>query len=154
MRVALGYPDRTEERQILHRFRTDHPLEQLESVVTVAEIRAAGRICRQVYVHPAVEDYLLDLVRASRTDPDIALGISPRGTLALYRSSQALAAIHGRNFVIPDDIKRLAVPVLAHRLILRPDARLHGRTTARVLARMLEQTTVPVEESWAETVPA
>ncbi len=154
MRVALGYPDRAEERQILHRFRTDRPLEQLEAVVSVDEIRAAGLICRQVYVHPAMEDYLLDLVQASRSDPDIALGISPRGTLAIYHAAQALAAIHGRNYVIPDDIKQLAEPALTHRLVLRPDTRLHGRTAHRVLARILEQTTVPVEESWAEVAPA
>jgi MoxR-like ATPase len=153
MRVKLGYPDRAEERQILHRFRTDHPLEQLESVVSVAEIRAASRICRQVHIHPAVEDYLLDLVRVSREEPDIELGVSPRGTLALYRASQALAAIRGRDHVIPDDIKRLAMPVLAHRLTLRPDARLRRRTTDDVIAKMLEQTTVPVEEAWGETVP-
>jgi MoxR-like ATPase len=152
MRVKLGYPDRAEERQILHRFRTEHPLEQLEAVVSVAEIRAASRICRQVYMHTAVEDYLLDLVRASREEADIELGISPRGTLALYRASQALAAIRGRDHVIPDDIKHLAVPVLTHRLTLRPDARLRRRTTEEVIAKMLEQTTVPVEEAWGETV--
>jgi MoxR-like ATPase len=152
MRVAMGYPDRAEERQILHRFRTEQPLDQVEAVISISEIRTASQICRQVYVHSAVEDYLLDLVRASRNEPDIELGISPRGTIALYRASQALAAISGRDYVIPDDIKRLAAPVLAHRLVLRPDAHLHRRTTDEVLTKLIEQTTVPVEESWAETV--
>jgi MoxR-like ATPase len=153
MRIGMGYPDRTEEREILRRFRTEHPLEQLEAVVSIDEIRTASQICRRVYLHPAVEDYLLDLVRASRNDPDIELGVSPRGTLALYRASQAFAAIRGRDYVIPDDIKHLAAPVLAHRLALRSDARLHQRTTNDVLTKMIEQTTVPAEESWGEAVP-
>ena len=153
MRVGLGYPDRAEERQILHRFRNDRPLDHLEPVVSVEEIRNAAGICRRIYVHSAVEDYLLDLVAASRADVDIALGVSPRGTLALYRAGQALAAMRGRAYVIPDDIKRLATPVLAHRVVVRPDARLHGRTTGHVLARMLENTTVPVEESWHAVAP-
>jgi MoxR-like ATPase len=154
MRLGLGYPERDEERQILHRFRTHHPLQTVEPVVSAAEIQAANQICRQVYVHPAVEDYLLDLVSASRQEPKIELGVSPRGTLALYRAGQALAAIRGRTYVIPDDLKQLAAPVLAHRLVLRPDARLHGRTPAEVITGLLEQTTVPVEETWRESVPA
>ncbi|HXF62934.1 MAG TPA: MoxR family ATPase [Caldilineaceae bacterium] len=154
LRVALGYPARAEERQILHRFRSEHPLEHLEPVVSTEEIRAANRTCRQVYVHPAVEDYLLDLVQASREAPDVELGVSPRGTLALYRASQALAALHGRDYVLPDDIKRLAGPVLAHRLMLGSDARLHGRTPGEVIAGLLEQTAVPVEETWHERVAA
>jgi MoxR-like ATPase len=153
MRVALGYPDRAEERLILHRFRNDRPLDHLEPVVTVEEIRAAAAICRRVYVHPAVEDYLLDLVAASRAEADIALGVSPRGTLALYRAGQALAAIRGRGYVIPDDIKHLVAPVLAHRLVLRPEARLHGRTTGQTLAKLLETTNVPVEEAWHAAAP-
>jgi MoxR-like ATPase len=154
MRLGLGYPDRAEERQILQRFRTTHPLQAVEPVVSAAEIQAANQVCRQVYVHPAVEDYLLDLVAASRQEPEIELGVSPRGTLALYRAGQALAAIRGRTYVIPDDLKQLAAPVLAHRLVLRPDARLHGRTPAEVIAGLLAQTTVPVEETWREPVPA
>ncbi len=154
LRVALGYPDRDEERRILHRFRADRPLDHLKPVVSVDEIRAASQTCRQVYVHPAVEDYLLDLVAASRAHADIALGVSPRGTLALYHACQALAAIHGRNYVIPDDIKQVVVPVLAHRLVLRPDARLHARTAGQVLADLLAKTPVPVEEVWQAAAPA
>ena len=86
------------------------------------ELRQAGQICRRVLVHPDVEDYLLDVVRASRSHADVELGASPRGSLALYRTSQALAAVRGRNYVIPDDVKHLAVPVLAHRITLTPDA--------------------------------
>lgn len=149
IRVGLGYPDRAEERQILQRFRTHNPLVEITPVVTVDDLRTASRLCREVYLHPELEEYLLDLITATRADPALALGVSPRGTLALYRASQALAAIRGRHFVIPDDIKQLATPVLAHRLAPSVDARLHGRSTASVLAAILERTTVPVEEVWS-----
>ncbi|MCC6456754.1 MAG: MoxR family ATPase [Caldilineaceae bacterium] len=152
MRVKMGYPARDEERQILRRFRTENPLETVDAVISADDIRAASQICRQVHIHQAVEDYLLDLVRASREQHDIELGVSPRGSLALYRASQALAAIHGRDYVIPDDMKYLAVPVLQHRLALSADARLHRRTTGEVLAKLIEQTTVPVEESWGKAL--
>lgn len=154
MCVSLGYPDREEERQILQRFGADNPLVNVKPVMTVEDIRQASIACRQVYVHPVLEDYLLDLVRASRADPAISLGISPRGSLALYRASRALAAIQGRSYVIPDDVKRLAAPVLAHRLILNPNARLRGRSNQDVLAGLIEQTPIPVEEIWQAKVPA
>jgi MoxR-like ATPase len=151
MRVALGYPEHQEEREILRRFRADDPLARVEPVLTAEEIQQASEICRQVYVHPVMEDYILDLTRASRSDPAIALGVSPRGSLALYHTSQALAAIRGRDYVIPDDVKYLALPVLAHRLILSPDARLHGRSPKEVLQGLMDGATVPVEEVWAQS---
>jgi MoxR-like ATPase len=150
LRIGLGYPQREEERQILRRFRAGNPLTEIAPVVSTEEVRAANAICREVYVHPVLEEYLLDLVGASRTHPGLALGASPRGSLALYRTSQALAALRGRNFVLPDDIQRLAAPVLAHRLTPSVDARLHGRTPAAILTTLLEQTPVPVEEVWEE----
>jgi MoxR-like ATPase len=154
MRVALGYPDREEERQVLHRFRAVNPLNRAEPVVTGEEIRRASMMCRQVHIHPALEDYLLDMVRASRSDAAITLGISPRGSLALYHASQALAAIRGRNYVVPDDVKQLAMPVLAHRLILSPDTRLHGRPDREVLSDLIKRVPVPVEEVWEEAAAA
>jgi MoxR-like ATPase len=154
MRVALGYPDREEERQILHRFRAINPLDRVESVVAGEEIRQASMMCRQVHVHPVLEDYLLDMVRASRADTAVTLGISPRGSLALYRTGQALAAVSGRNYVIPDDIKQLAIPVLAHRLILSPDTRLRGRSVREVLSDLIKRVAVPVEEVWEEATTA
>lgn len=150
MRIGLGYPQREEEREILHRFRANNPLVEIKPVVTTDEIQLANRICREVYVHPVLEDYLLDLVNASRSNDALALGVSPRGSLALYRTSQALAAIRGRHYVVPDDIKHLATPVLAHRLSPSVDARLHGRAITDVLATIIAQTTVPVEEVWSE----
>lgn len=153
MRLALGYPELEEERQILHRFRTADPLSELEPLVSTEDLHVANAICRQVYIHQTVENYLLALVRASRLEPTVALGISPRGTLALYRASQAFAAIHGRDYMIPDDVKRLAMPVLGHRVILNADARLRGATIQATMTQLIEQTPVPVEERWSEGVP-
>ena len=148
MRLTVGYPELGEEREILRRFRIDDPLEQIQAVITAEQIRRAVDACRQVFVHPVVEDYVLELARSTRSDPVIALGISPRGSMALYRTSQALAAIRGRAYVLPDDAKHLAMPVLAHRLILSPDARLRGRTAEAVLGGLLDKVPVPVEEVW------
>ncbi|MCX6044949.1 MAG: MoxR family ATPase [Chloroflexi bacterium] len=150
MRVGLGYPAREEERQILRRFRTANPLTEITPVVTTDEIRAANQICRQVFVHPVLEDYLLDMVAASRNNPAIALGVSPRGAMALYRASQVMAAVRGRNYVIPDDIKQLAPAVLAHRLVPSMETRLHDRSLRDVLRELLDQIAVPVEEVWAQ----
>jgi MoxR-like ATPase len=150
MRVGLGYPEYDEEREILRRFRQDDPLEQVQAVLEVDDIRRGIALCRQVFVHAAVEDYILDLTRASRLGEAISLGVSPRGSLALYHTSQALAAIRGRDYVIPDDVKHLAMPVLAHRLILSPDARLRGRSPEEVLSDLVDQVPVPVEEVWME----
>ncbi len=154
MRLAVGYPEREEERQILRRFRADDPLARVEPVASVDEVRQAAEQCRRVYVHPALEGYMLDIVRASRRHAAIALGVSPRGSMALHRTSQALAAIRGRHFVLPDDVKHLVTPVLAHRIILSPDARLHSRTAQEVWAELVEEVAVPVEETWAEDAPA
>ena len=101
MRVGVGYPQREEERQILRRFRTDNPLDRVEPLADADDLRRAHAICRTVYVHPAVEDYILDLVLASRQHADVELGASPRGSLALYRTGQALAAMRGRSYVDP-----------------------------------------------------
>jgi len=150
MRVAVGYPEREEEREILHRFRADDPLARVRPVVTAEEVDQASRVCRQVYIHPVLEDYMLDLVRTSRRDAAIMLGVSPRGSLALHLTSQALAAIRGRGYVIPDDVKLLVAPVLAHRLILSSDARLRGRSVHEVLNELIERVPVPVEEVWEE----
>jgi|GEM_PF-1431706 len=148
MRVGLGYPEREDEREILRRFRTANPLTQIEAVVTTEQIREANGQCREVYVHSVLEDYILDLVRASREHPNLTLGVSPRGTLAFYRTCQAWAAVQGRSYVIPDDIKRMAAPVLAHRLVPNVESRLQVQGTEQILAKLIQQTPVPVEEVW------
>lgn len=148
LKVGMGYPQREEERQILRRFRTANPLVELTSVISTDDIRAANQICRGVHVHPVLEDYLLDIVAATRAHKSFALGVSPRGSLAYYRTVQALAAIRGRNYVIPDDIKQMARPVLAHRLAPSIEARLHGQATGDLLMTLVNETPVPVEEVW------
>jgi len=150
MRIALGYPEEGEERAILHRFREADPLDELTSVVNGEVILELQRSVRRVYVHEAVEGYILRLTRATRRNPDLRLGVSPRGTLALYRTSQALAAIRGRGYVIPDDVKHLASPVLAHRLIPSSRTRLRGQTAGQILSDQIAAVPVPVEEVWSE----
>lgn len=150
IQLALGYPEREEERLILHRFRADNPLSRVKAIVEADEIRQAVTICRDVFVHPVLEDYLLDLVQATREDGALDLGVSPRGSLAFYRTIQALAAIQGRTYVTPDDIQQLAPPVLRHRLIPGPDTRLHGTSVAKVLDGIIRSVPVPVEENWDE----
>ena len=149
LRVAVGYPGREDERTILRRFRASNPLAEVQPLIGAAELRDLAARCRQVACHPVVEDYLLDIVHASRIDPAVELGVSPRGALAWLRAGQALAAIRGRDFVTPDDLQTLARPVLAHRLILSPESRLRGQNAGAVLTRLLDQTPVPVEETWS-----
>jgi MoxR-like ATPase len=149
LRVALGYPEREDERTILRRFRISNPLAEITPLLDAAELRQLSARCRQVACHPVVEDYLLDLVHASRTDPAVELGVSPRGSLALLRAGQALAAIRGRDFVTPDDLQTLAQPVLAHRIILSPESRLRGLRAEDLIQRLVAQTPTPAEERWS-----
>jgi MoxR-like ATPase len=149
MRLKLGYPQPEDERAILRRFRGASPLRTLEPVVAAEAVAALGELCSQVEVHEAVESYLIALASASRGDPNFALGVSPRGTLALYRASQALAAISGRTYVTPDDIQALVEPILAHRLLPSANARLHGRPPRELVAAILDRVPVPVEERWS-----
>ncbi len=157
LRVALGYPAEEEERTILRRFRTQNPLDELAPVVSAGEILAHQRAVRQIFVHPAVETYILRLTRATRGDEAIQLGASPRGSLALYRTSQALAAIRGRAYALPDDVKRLLGPALEHRLLATSRSRVRGRSIGVVLQEIVTRVPVPVEESWSvetsETYP-
>jgi MoxR-like ATPase len=150
LRLAIGYPEVEEEREVLRRFREADPLEDLKPVVAGDDIMELCKACRQVHVSPAIETYILELVRATRQNPALSLGASPRGSLALARAAQVLAAIRGRSFVIPDDVQLLIVPTLAHRLILSSQSRLHGKGVPDVLQTVIEQVPVPVEETWSE----
>jgi MoxR-like ATPase len=150
LRISLGYPDGDEEREILRRFRDADPLSALEAVASGEEVLELGKACRSVYVSPAIETYILGLVRATREETAVALGASPRGSLALYRTAQALAAIRGRSFVTPDDVQALVAPVLAHRLIPSSQSRLRGKAVADILNEVTAKVPVPVEESWSE----
>jgi MoxR-like ATPase len=145
LRLSIGYPSELDERGIVRRFRGGNPLDELPAVVGIAELSAMQRAVHEVHVADAVEDYVLRLVRASRLHPGLELGASPRATLALYRSSQALAAVRGRGFVLPDDVKQLAPAVLTHRLIASAQSRLRGRAASDILAELLSSVPVPVE---------
>jgi MoxR-like ATPase len=150
LRLTLGYPEIEDERLILRRFSEHDPLSDLRAALAGETALALGQRCRQVYVSPAVETYLLGLVRATRASPHLSLGASPRAALALYRTAQALAAIRGRAYATPDDVQALAEPVLAHRLIPSSQSRLRGRVVGDVLREAMETVPVPVEETWSE----
>ena len=145
MRVQVGYPTEEEEQQILHRFKSEEPLDSLETVITAEQIHDLQQAVRQVYWQPEVERYLLAIVRATRNHDSIQLGVSPRGTLALYRACQAYAALQGRDFVQPDDVKFLAPSVLAHRLITTTRTRMRGKRTLEIINEIVQATAVPVE---------
>ncbi len=143
MRLSLGYPGRKEEGDMLERLRVGHPIDTLAPVVTADDVITAQQAIRDIHVDPKVRDYLLDLVQATRDHEDIALGGSPRASIALYRAGQSLAAIRGNDFVTPDDVKRIAVPVLAHRLIIKPESRLRKVTATSVVHEILDEVAVP-----------
>lgn len=144
VRLSLGYPSLEEEGLMLERLQKSHPIDDLAAVTTAAEVIACQRACREVHVDEKIRKYVLDLVRASRLHDDVQLGGSPRASIALFRTSQALAAIRGRGYVLPDDVKRMAPPVLTHRLILRPESRLRRITAAAVVDEVLSEAAVPV----------
>ncbi len=143
MRLSLGYPAREQEGEMLDRLQKSHPIESLQPVVSAEEIVACQLACRDVKVDPKVRNYILDLVHATRDHDDILLGGSPRASIALFRASQALAAIRGNAFVLPDDVKRVAPPVLTHRIILRPESRLRRITATKVIEEILAESSVP-----------
>jgi MoxR-like ATPase len=145
MRIAIGYPDESEENAILERFRLSDPLPDLESVTTPQEIVQLQAERRQVKVVDSVRDYMVRVARATRNHPEIELGASPRATLALYQAAQAWAAIDGREFVLPDDAKRMAPYVLTHRMMISPQAQLRGRKILDLVADIVEAVPVPVE---------
>ncbi|GHO86843.1 AAA family ATPase [Dictyobacter formicarum] len=146
MRLRLDYPDKDEERQILRRFKEAQPLQELKPVVDAEQLTRLQNAIRKVYVSGGIENYIVELIHATRDHSEVELGVSPRGTLALYRASQAMAAIQGRNYVIPDDVKRLAPNVLSHRIIATTQSRLHGRDMDQVIVDILHSTAVPVEQ--------
>jgi MoxR-like ATPase len=145
MRLSIGYPTQADERQIIRSQRQTHPINHLAAVVNGQELLPLSREVAEVHVDESLEDYILRLIQATRSHPDLVLGASPRGSLALYKTSQALAALQGRTYAIPDDVKKLVPLTLAHRLILRPESQLRGRTTLSVLKDILDQTDLPLE---------
>jgi len=143
MRFNLGYPSLEEELKMLDLLQRSHPIDRLEPVVSAEELIACQQAVREVYVDDKVRRYLMQIIHDTRSHEDIALGASPRASLALFRASQAIAALRGRNYVLPDDVKRVVGPVLAHRIIIRPESRLRKVTAGPVLDELVAEIAVP-----------
>jgi MoxR-like ATPase len=144
LRIRLGYPKPAEELEILERFQRDDPLPELRAVATPEQLIEVQRARRNIEVSPALRQYITDLVGATRAHDALRFGASPRGTLGLMRAAQALAALRNRDYVLPDDVKQLARPVLSHRLILKDAERLRGVSVEQVMSQILETTAVPL----------
>ena len=147
MKLSLGYPNEEEEYAILTRFAQNDPLETLGEVVSPEEIIKMQDMVRDVRVEQSVQRYIVGVCRATREHDDIELGASPRATMALYRTCQALAAINGRDFVLPDDVKQMAPHVLTHRLMVNPQTRLRGRKPEEIIRDVVDTVPVPVESA-------
>ena len=143
LRITLGYPQRQEEIRILDSQLKRHPIAQLQQVVTAEELVQAQLAVTDVYVDELIKEYIVTLVETTRKHPDIYLGASPRGSLALFKTTRARAAVDGRDFVIPDDVKAMAEPTLAHRLIVSPSARIKNVDPRAVLNEILDSVPVP-----------
>ena len=145
LRLALGYPAPADERRLLMALRREHPINSLTPVVNGEQLLAWQRLVWEVHMDDSLQDYIVRLVTATRQHHDLALGASTRASLALFKTAQALAAVRGRDHVLPDDIKTLVPASLAHRLIVRPEAELRGRTAATVLNEVLQDTPLVLE---------
>ncbi|GIL13584.1 MAG: ATPase [Chloroflexota bacterium] len=148
MRIQLGYPSPAEELTVLSAQQYDHPINNIRQAVSVQELMAAQQAIRQVYVADEIKQYIINLANASRQHPDVYLGSSPRGSLALFRTSQARAAMAGRDYVIPDDVKALAEATLSHRIIVGPAARIKDITARTIVQDVLASTPIPGASAW------
>jgi len=143
LKIAVGYPDKEEEMSILARFQEEDPLRDLEPIATPDQLAQMQQARRHIQVSVPIREYITDIVRATRNHPFFRFGASPRGSLGLMRAGQGLAAVRGRDYVLPDDIKDLGSPVLAHRLILTEEERLRGETAERFVEQIIDQVPVP-----------
>jgi MoxR-like ATPase len=146
LRVGMGYPDAKDEDAIILRFEAENPFDTLQPVVTAAELVTLSAKLPSILCEPAVRDYVVRVARATRDHQSVELGASPRATLALFRASRALAAIRGRDYVLPDDVQHLAPAVLGHRIMLSAQSRLRGRDTEALVREILDQLPVPVKD--------
>lgn len=144
LRIRLGYPDRDQEIAVLDRQAKKHPLDALQQVVSLAELQTAQQAIKEIHINEDIRGYIVDLVRATRTNNDVYLGSSSRGAIALFRLCQAWAGMNGRDYVTPDDVKKLAVPALGHRIIVGPAARIRDVSPDDVIARVMKNVAVPV----------
>ncbi len=143
LRIKLGYPALTDEIKILELQQLRHPIETLESVIVLEELQNMQQVVKTVYVAPMVKRYIVELVRSTRDNADVYLGSSPRGSLGLFKSGQAWAAIHGRDYVLPDDVKAVSEYVLSHRMVVNPSARLREISAAQIVQESLRTLPVP-----------
>jgi len=148
IKMSIGYPSAADEGQMLVRLQMRHPIETVEPVSSREEVLELQAQVRRVFVHASVRDYVVRLIQASRSHPDLALGASPRGSIALFRTAQAVAAMDGLDFVLPEHVKDMLPGVLAHRIILRPEVALQGRTVAEVIEQIDRSVHAPVGEKW------
>jgi len=147
IRISMGYPSFTEEKSILTKYRSDSPLDSIEPVISAEDIIRIRKEVQQVHVDDSVQDYIVHIVQATRSHKDIYLGCSPRGTLALFNNSRSLAFIRGRKYVLPDDVKELALCTLSHRIILKSEAKIQGKNQDSVLLEILKSIRVPVADN-------
>lgn len=145
LKIELGYPDEAAETAMVIRFQDGSPLEELQPVATTEQLLGLQQEARRIHLESSIRGYAVQLARATRVHPAIQLGASPRATLALCRAAQSRALLEGRSFVVPDDVKSLAIPVLAHRLILDPQARIRGHKAPTILQEILQTVPVPVD---------
>jgi MoxR-like ATPase len=143
LRINLGYPDKQVEMEILDSQQYQHPIHRIDQVVDERELLSAQEALREVYVDPLIKTYIVEVVSQTRRHPEVYLGASPRGSLTLYRTAQAYAAIRGRDYVIPDDIKTLVQPALAHRMIVSPAARIKDVSSDAILSDIVASVPVP-----------
>jgi MoxR-like ATPase len=144
IRISLGYPVQSDEIQVLRNNRITHPITRIKPVVDGTDLLPLSKTIGEIHVDETLERYILSIVQATRTHPELALGASPRGSLALYKTAQAVAALQGRDYVIPDDVKRMAPVALAHRLILKPEAELRGRSGELILADIRDKVALDI----------
>jgi MoxR-like ATPase len=149
MRFSLGYPTLDEELKMLELLQRSHPVDSLQPVTSAEELIACQNAVREIYVDDKVRRYLMQIVHDTRSHDDIGLGGSPRASIALFRTSQAMAALRGRNYVLPDDVKKVAAAVLTHRIILRPESRLRKITAAGIIDDIIAEIAVPTLEERA-----
>jgi MoxR-like ATPase len=152
LKLTIGYPGHNEESEMLARFQLGHPVEKLKPVISIEDLSRAQQATRQIFVHPTVRDYIVRMITATRSHPHLALGASPRGSLALFRCAQALAGMDLMDYVLPDHVKLLTLSVLAHRVIVKPESRLRGRTAENILQEVAEAVPAPVGKEFAQAV--
>jgi MoxR-like ATPase len=145
MKLQVGYPEKDQEDQMLVNLQREHPIESLSRVSEGFDFRQLRELVWEVRVDPTIREYILALIRATRAHEDLQLGGSPRGSLALYKAAQAYAALEGRRFVQPDDVKRITIPCLSHRVILKPQSELRGMSAEIVLQELLDATPIPLQ---------